>query len=651
MTASSSTKPDTRMHGQAVEEPSSASQSDLSAATPPPPSYTAAAMDRLSRLASQLLPARFSNGGSAGADIEFDYVIVGGGTAGAVIADRLTEDSNLSVAVIEGGPSDQGNDRALDLRRWMEMLGSEFDYDYATTPQHRGNSHIKHSRAKILGGCSTHNTLISFRPLREDLDNWARHHGCPSWSAAQIQPYGDRLKVNAIPVAPQHRNHVARDWVEAASRATGAPILEDMNAHIVHGDANKPFRKGVGFFNISYDPASGQRSSASVAYLHPIMPGGPRMRKNLHLFLETWAHKLEFAEKGRDGAREGKDRRATGVCVTDKYGHTFRLRAKHDIILCAGAIDTPRLLLLSGVGPSAELGQLGIPCEIDVPGVGENLQDHPESIIMWETRETPAETVMSSDAGLFLRVLPEQDGVGQEGPVEPIPHPGPDLMFHIYQVVWAEHTARLGYPVPKHAICMTPNITRSLGRGKLSLRSSDPQEKPLLDFRYFEDEQGYDERILVEGLKIARKVAKEPIFARHLVREVAPGPSITSDADLSSYARAVAHTVYHPCGTCKMGDLARDPAAVVSEADLRLRGTSNVKVADASVFPQIPSVNPMLTVLQVAEAAAERIRMGLWRARWAAQDAASTGSAAASSSTGPGAGYINLYTAVVQVGS
>ncbi|CAD6958857.1 unnamed protein product [Tilletia laevis] len=609
MTASSS-NPDTRMHGQAVAQPIPTQDTPANE----PSTHSPTARERLARLAAHLLPSRFTS--SSPPDCVYDYVIVGGGTAGAVLADRLTEDANVNVAVIEGGPSDIGNDAVLDLRRWMELLGSELDYDYATTEQPKGNSHIKHSRAKVLGGCSSHNTLISFRPLKEDLDGWANDHGCPSWSSRHLQPYGDRLKLNTVPVAPQHRNHVVRDWVQAASRATGAPVLEDMNSHIVHGHQSTPFQQGVGFFNISYDPNSGQRSSASVAYLHPIMPGGPRARTNLHLFLETWASKLDLDNEGGEGLV-----RAKGVQVTDKRGHSFTLSAKHDVILCAGAIDTPRLLLLSGIGPRAELEQLGVEVLVDVPGVGENLQDHPESIIMWETPDTPTETVMSSDAGLFLRILPRAGESGSEHlPTEPTSHPGPDLMAHIYQVPWAEHTGRLGFDVPAHAICMTPNITRSQGRGKLSLQSADGQDKPLLDFRYFEDEQGYDAHILVEGIKIARKIAKEPCFARHLLREVAPGPKIQSDADLSAYARSVAHTVYHPCGTCKMGTPTTDPLAVVDERDMRVRGCANLRVMDASVFPAITTVNPMLTVLQVAEAGAERIRNEAWRARWGRED-------------------------------
>ncbi|CBQ67832.1 related to Choline dehydrogenase [Sporisorium reilianum SRZ2] len=574
------------VHGQTVEDkPANPTLTPSSSSSGP------SARERLASLASHLLP---------GGNTEFDYVIVGGGTAGAVLANRLTEDRNVSVAVIEGGPTDVGNDMVLDLRRWLEMLGSDLDYDYPTVPQPRGNSFIRHSRARVLGGCSSHNTLISFRPFNADLDDWANNYACPSWSASAVQPYGDRLKMNIVPVAPQQRNQVARDWVLASSRATGAPVLEDFNAHIVHRGG---FQKAVGFFDIAYDPYSGQRSSASVAYLHPIMPHGPYKRHNLHLFLETWANTFEYAAHDRT--------KVTGVRVTTKHGLTKTLTARREVILCAGAIDTPRLLLHSGIGPRRDLEALGLACKHDVPGVGLNLTDHPESIVMWQTRDTPPETVMSSDAGLFLRVLPAD--------AEPHPHPGPDLMFHIYQVPFADNTERVGYERPEHAICMTPNICRSQARGKVSLASADPKDKPLLDFKYFEDADNYDERILIEGVKWARRIAEQSPFKEHLVKEIAPGPKIQSDKDIGEYARKVAHTVYHPAGTCRMGTPSAahggkgtDDTVVVDEKDLRIVGLKGVRVCDASVLPTLPTINPMLTILMVAERAAELIRDDAW---------------------------------------
>lgn len=564
------------VHGQTNEPAPKVDQSS---------SHGPSARDRLASLASHLLPQGRT---------EFDYVIVGGGTAGAVLANRLTQDRNVSVAVIEGGPSDVGLDRVLDLRRWLELLGSDLDYDYPTTEQPRGNSFIRHSRAKVLGGCSSHNTLISFRPFNADLNLWANHYGCPSWAAPEIQPYGDRLKLNCVPVAPQQRNQVARDWVEACELATGVERIGDFNAQIAHRGG---FTQGVGFFNISYDPYDGSRSSASVAYLHPIMPHGQHRRHNLHLFLETWAKQLVFDAKDPNRIR--------GVQVRSQYGLEKTLTAKRDVILCAGAVDTPRLMMLSGIGPGQHLREKGIPVKHDLPGVGENLHDHPESIIIWETRDTPPETVMSSDAGLFLKVFKDKEPWNMDDV--------PDLMFHIYQVPFCDNTQRLGYPVPDHAICMTPNICRSQARGTLTLASSDPSEKPLLNFKYFEDKDDYDAKILVEGMKWARKIAQQSPFKEHLVKEVAPGPSVQSDEDLSEYARRVAHTVYHPAGTCRMGThSSSDPNVVVNEKDLRVVGLQGLRVCDASVLPILPTINPMLTILMVAERSADLIIQDGW---------------------------------------
>ena len=500
-------------------------------------------------------------------DSTFDYVIVGGGTAGSVLAARLSEAPDTRVCVIEGGPSDVGDDRVLNLRNWINLLGTELDYDYPTVEQPEGNSHIRHSRARVLGGCSSHNTLISFRPFDQDLDAWAAA-GCTGWDMASVRPYFDRIACTIAPVADKDRNPVAKDFVTAAARALSVPVIEDFNAG--------PFHDGAGFFSVAYQPDNGnRRSSASVAYLHPIMG----RRDNLTIRLETWAYRLTF-----DGAT------ATGVRVRGADGHTEHVRAAREVIVCAGAVDTPRLLMQSGIGPADELRGLGLDVHTDLPGVGENLIDHPESVIVWETDgPIPPNAVMDSDAGLFVR--------------RDASDPRPDLMFHFYQVPFCDNTARLGYPVPEHGVSMTPNIPRARSRGRLWLTSADPSVKPALDFRYFTDPDGYDARTLVDGMRVAREVAAAQPFARWLTREVAPGPDVSTDAGLSEYARRAAHTVYHPAGTCRMGS-ADDPMAVV-DPDLRVRGLRNLRIADAGVFPTMPSPNPMVTVLMIGERAAD----------------------------------------------
>ncbi|MFE3739792.1 GMC family oxidoreductase [Streptomyces sp. NPDC059134] len=495
----------------------------------------------------------------------YDYVVVGGGTAGSVIASRLTENPGVTVAVIEGGPSDVDREDVLTLRRWMGLLGGELDYDYPTTEQPRGNSHIRHSRARVLGGCSSHNTLIAFKPLPSDWDEWAAA-GAEGWDAGSMDPYFPRLRNNVVPVDERDRNAIARDFVDAARAALDVPRVEGFN--------RQPFHEGVGFFDLAYHPEDNKRSSASVAYLHPFLD-----RPNLHLLLETWAYRLELSGT-----------RATGVRVRTADGEEKLIEARAEVVVCAGAVDTPRLLLHSGIGPRADLEKLGIPVVHDLPGVGENLLDHPESVIVWETEgPIPENSAMDSDAGLFVRRDPAAEG--------------PDLMFHFYQIPFTDNPERLGYERPEHGVSMTPNIPKPRSRGRLYLTSADPQVKPALDFRYFTDEDDYDGRTLVDGIRIARRVAAAEPLSTWLKREVAPGPEITSDEELSEYARKCAHTVYHPAGTCRMG-AATDEQAVVAP-DLRIRGLESIRIADASVFPTMPAVNPMIGVLMVGEKCAE----------------------------------------------
>ncbi|KFY66959.1 hypothetical protein V496_01833 [Pseudogymnoascus sp. VKM F-4515 (FW-2607)] len=485
----------------------------------------------------------------------FDYIIVGGGTAGCVIASRLAEYlPHKKTLLIEAGPSDYMDDRVLLLKDWLKLLGGELDYDYPTTEQPMGNSHIRHSRAKVLGGCSSHNTLISFRPFEYDAKIWESR------------------------------------GAKAGAQPPSEPAVQGLGELVLQRD---------GYSRRSRFQQEDYGFDASVAYIHPILSGKEK-RPNLTILTNAWVGKVNVTGD-----------RVTGVNVALQSGERLVLKAKKETILCGGAVDTARLLLLSGIGPAEDLSKLNIPVVKDIPGVGENLQDHHESIIIWElNRPVPQnQTTMDSDAGIFLRR--EKPNSATEGG---IPDGNiADTMMHCYQIPFCLNTARLGYDSPDAAFCMTPNTMRPRSRGKLYLTSADPNVKPALDFRYFTDPEGYDAATIVFGLKAARKIAQQEPFKSWIKREVAPGPDVQSDEALSEYGRRVAHTVYHPVGTTKMGDVKTDDKAVVDEK-LRVRGLKGVRIADAGVFPTMVSINPMLTVLAIGERCAEMIaEEGGWK--------------------------------------
>lgn len=374
-----------------------------------------------------------------------------------------------------------------------------------------------------------------------------------------------------VPVAPEHRNPYLEDVITTASRALGIPAHERWTT--------APLEDGAGFLDIGYDPLTGVRSSSSVAYLHPVMDERP----NLDVQLETRTLRVLFDEQ----------RRATGVELRHRDGSVETLRAEREVILCCGAIDTPRLLLLSGVGPADELRALGIDVVADVPGVGNDLSDHPEGLIVWEAaRPVPPVGATDWDIAIMLRTDPSSRV--------------PEILAHVPLMTYAVHAERLGWTIPEHSISMTPNVTRPRSRGRVWLTSPDPDVPPAIDYGYFSDP--YDERILLAGMRMARRVAESEPMRSWIAREVFPGPDVVSDEDLSALARATHHTVYHVSCTCRMG-AGDDPLAVL-DPELRLRGVQGVRVADASAFPSLTTVNPVGAVLMLAERAADLIRLG-----------------------------------------
>ncbi|KAI8649368.1 GMC-OxRdtase-N domain-containing protein [Fusarium sp. Ph1] len=531
-------------------------------------------------MTTQTLPADSANG--------YDYLIVGGGTAGCVVASRLSAYlPRKCILLIEGGPSDVGDNRVLILKDRIQTIGTDLDYGYISVPQPNGNSHILHSRAKVLGGCSSHNDMISFRTTEYDAFLWQKL-GCKGWTFDLFNRLLDKLRTTVRLPHPRDQNKMCNDWIESARAALGVDKVQDFN-HLISSKAG--LQEGVGWCNVSYDPDTGHRNSASIAYLHPTFRGDEK-RPGLTVLTDAWVSKVHL---------EGDT--ATSIDVTLKSGEKHTLRAKQEIILCAGAIDTPRLLLLSGIGPREHLESVGIQVTSDIPGVGENLMDHPLTTMLYELNRTPPpNTVANSDTALFLRSKPFNHN-GDDGHI-------PDVMVHIFTIPFVDDLQRLGYEIPEPERCFhfMPLIPRPKSVGRLYLKSSNPHEKPALDFQYFTDKDSYDSSILVDGIKACRKIAEQEPFKSWIKREIAPGPHLTTDAQLDEFARRASGTVYHPACTTKMGDIETDRMAVV-DTELRVRGIKGLRVADAGVFPTMLSVNPMLTVLAVGERCAELVAL------------------------------------------
>lgn len=333
---------------------------------------------------------------------------------------------------------------------------------------------------------------------------------------------------------------------------------------------------GAGFFQIS-SHADNTRSSSSVSYLHPI-----RERENLDILTGVWVTRVLF-----DGTT------ATGVEYRrDSFNRRATISANREVILSAGAINTPQLLMLSGIGPADHLGEVGIEVRVDAPGVGSNLQDHPEAVIQFESAVPMVrDSTQWWEIGIFTQVDGDDDL--------------PDLMMHYGSTPFDMHTARQGYPSAEEAFALTPNVTHARSRGTVRLRSADYRDKPKVDPRYFTDEEGFDMHIAVEGIKLARRIASQPALAGVVKRELSPGPEAQTDEEIARYVAATHNTVYHPAGTVRMGS--DDDGMSPLDPELRVKGVDKLRVADASIMPQLTAVNPNITCYLIGERAAQLI--------------------------------------------
>ncbi len=524
--------------------------------------------------------------------IEADYVIVGAGSAGCVMAARLSEDPGTQVVLLEAGPKDSNPWIHIPLGYGKTIDDKRVNWCYETEPDLNGRRFFW-PRGKVLGGSSSINGLVYIRGQAEDFDHW-RQLGNTGWSFDDVLPYfrksedkiggGDDLHGTGGPLAVSEVDRydpISQAFVKSCVDL-GFPRTNDFNGRV---------QEGAGYYHLT--TRNGRRCSTAVGYLRPAMK-----RPNLRVVTEALSERITL---------DGK--RATGVTYR-QAGVTHTVRARREVIVCGGAINSPQLLMLSGIGPGAHLAERGIAVNHDLAGVGQSMQDHFQSRIVLKCRfpitvndimmskfkmamtgldylfrrKGPL-TIAAAQAGLFARTRPELAT--------------PDVQFATV-IFSADRPAEglhkfSGFSVVVYQL-------RPESRGELKLKSSDPNDAPAMYPNYLATET--DRRTIVDGLKLGRRILATPDMQHFITGEYIPGDDVRTDDDYLAYARQYGGTVFHPTSTCKMG---ADPMAVV-DTELRVHGMGGLRVVDASIMPAVVSGNTNAATIMIAEKAADMIR-------------------------------------------
>ena len=524
----------------------------------------------------------------------FDYIIIGGGSAGCVLASRLSENNAVQVLLLEAGKKDSHPYIHMPVG-FAKMTTGPYTWGLTTAPQkHANKREIPYAQGRVLGGGSSINAQVFTRGNPADYDRWANEEGCAGWSFKDVQPYFLRSEGNTILAGDYHGTEgplgvsnipdpqpLTRAFVQACQQL-GMPYNPDFNG---------PVQDGAGVYQTTTRNA--RRCSVAVGYLKPALG-----RSNLQVETGCLVSRIVF-----------KGNRATGVEYR-QGGQLHKVHAESEILVTSGAIGSPKIMLLSGVGPADHLKQHGIEVVHDLPGVGQNLTDHYGIDIVYELKGPTSLDKYNKLHWMLWAGLQYQ--LFKAGPVTSNiveggafwyadkSRPIPDLQFHFLAGAGVE----AGVPaIPSGSGCTMNSYTlRPQSRGSVTLRSANPADKPIVDPNFIAER--YDLKTSAEGVKISREIMRQSAFAKYIRREHFPGENVKTQADFEAYARQYGRTSYHPCGTCKMGV---DAMAVVDPA-LRVCGLEGIRICDSSIMPSLIGSNTNAPTIMIGEKASDLIR-------------------------------------------